>query len=130
VTNAGVSEADLPFVYLDRRDRCAGDRAPRRRLERQPGQAHGIHRLRHRTAVAALAMTTLPRSPLFVAMLVLDASVRGIIGAHGSGAGSDASAANRACAQRDELNASVQQLAAGGASLAASLIVGRSAGGS
>ena len=130
VTNAGVSEADLPFVYLIAgiaalvTARLAGgwsDSLGRRAVF--TGCAIG-------TAVAALAMTTLPRSPLFVAMLVsmllFAASSARMVPALAL----IASAADpRLRGSVMSFNASVQQLAAGGASLAASLIVGRSAEG-
>lgn len=130
VTNAGVSEADLPFVYLIAgiaalvTARLAGgwsDSLGRRTVF--AGCAIG-------TAVAALAMTNLPRSPLFVAMLVsmllFAASSARMVPALALIA---SAAEPRMRGSVMSFNASVQQLAAGGASLAASLIIGRSAEG-
>ena len=130
VTNAGVKEADLPFVYLIAgigaliAARLAGgwsDSVGRRPVFTGCAVA---------TAVAAVAMTTLPRAPLFVAVLVsmlmfATSSARMVPAMALITSGADA----RLRGSVLSFNASIQQLAAGGASLAASLIVGRSAGG-
>jgi predicted MFS family arabinose efflux permease len=130
VTNAGVSEADLPFVYLIAgiaalvTARLAGgwsDSLGRRAVFAGCAVA---------TAVAALAMTTLPRSPLFVAilvsMLMFAASSARMVPAM---ALITSGAEPRLRGSVMSFNASIQQLAAGAASLVASLIIGRSADG-
>lgn len=130
VSNAGVSEADLPLVYLIAgvaaliAARLAGgwsDSLGRRRVFAGCAVA---------TAVAALAMTTLPRSPLFVAvlvtMLMFAASSARMVPAM---ALITSAAEPRLRGSMMSFNASIQQLAAGGASFSASLIVGSSADG-
>jgi len=125
VANAGVREVDLPWVYLISgaaalvTARLAGgwsDSLGRRRVFAACAVA---------TAVAALAMTTLPRSPLFVAvlvsMLMFAASSARMVPAL---ALISSAAEPRLRGSVMSFNASVQQLAAGGASFAASLIVG------
>jgi len=127
VTNAGVSESDLPFVYLIAGiaalvvARLVGgwsDRIGRRRVFAGCAVA---------TAVAAVAMTTLPRSPLFVAvlvsMLMFAASSARMVPAMALIA---SAAEPRVRGSVMSFNASIQQLAAGGASFVASLVVGRS----
>jgi predicted MFS family arabinose efflux permease len=82
------------------------------------------------TAVAAVAMTTLPRSPLFVAvlvsMLMFAASSARMVPAM---ALITSAAEPRLRGSVMSFNASIQQLAAGAASFIASLVVGRSAEG-
>jgi predicted MFS family arabinose efflux permease len=127
VTNAGVSEADLPLVYLIAgvaaliTARLAGgwsDSLGRRRVFAGCAVA---------TAIAALAMTTLPRSPLFVSvlvsMLMFAASSARMVPAM---ALITSAPEPRLRGSVMSFNASIQQLAAGAASFAASLIVGRS----
>jgi predicted MFS family arabinose efflux permease len=130
VTNAGVSEADLPFVYL-----IAGIAAlVTARLV--GGWSDSIGRRRVfagcavATAVAAVAMTTLPRSHLFVAVLVsmlmfAASSARMVPAMALISSGAEA----RLRGSMMSFNASIQQLAAGSASFVASLVVGRSADG-
>jgi predicted MFS family arabinose efflux permease len=130
VTNAGVSEADLPFVYLIAglaaliTARLAGGWSDS--LGRRPVFAACAVA----TAVAAVAMTTLPRSPLFVAvlvsMLMFAASSARMVPAM---ALITSAAEPRLRGSVMSFNASVQQLAAGGASFVASMLVGRSADG-
>jgi predicted MFS family arabinose efflux permease len=130
VANAGVSESELPFVYLIAgiaalvTARLAGgwsDSVGRRTVF--AACAVG-------TAVAALAMTTLPRSPLFVAvlvsMLMFAASSARMVPAM---ALITSGAEPRLRGSVMSFNASIQQLAAGTASFVASLVVGRSAEG-
>jgi predicted MFS family arabinose efflux permease len=130
VTNAGVSEAELPFVYLIAgvaalfTARLAGgwsDSIGRRQVFAGCAVA---------TAVAAVAMTTLPRSPLFVAvlvsMLIFAASSARMVPAM---ALITSAAEPRLRGSVMSFNASIQQLAAGAASFVASLVVGRSAEG-
>jgi predicted MFS family arabinose efflux permease len=130
VTNAGVSEADLPFVYLIAGTaalitaRLAGgwsDSLGRRTVFAGCAVA---------TAIAALAMTSLPRSPLFVAMLVsmlmFAASSARMVPAM---ALITSAPEPRLRGSVMSFNASIQQLAAGAASFVASVIVGRSAEG-
>jgi predicted MFS family arabinose efflux permease len=130
VTNAGVSESELPFVYLIAglaalvTSRLAGgwsDSVGRRTVF--AACAVG-------TAVGALAMTTLPRSPLFVAvlvsMLMFAASSARMVPAV---ALITSGAELRLRGSVMSFNASIQQLAAGAASFVASLVVGRSAEG-
>jgi predicted MFS family arabinose efflux permease len=127
VTNAGVSEADLPLVYLIAgvaaliTARLAGgwsDSLGRRRVFAGCAVA---------TAIAALAMTTLPRSPLYVSvlvsMLMFAASSARMVPAM---ALITSAPEPRLRGSVMSFNASIQQLAAGAASFAASLIVGRS----
>ena len=130
VTNAGVSESELPFVYLIAgiaalvTSRLAGgwsDSVGRRTVF--AACAVG-------TAIGALAMTTLPRSPLFVAvlvsMLMFAASSARMVPAV---ALITSGAELRLRGSVMSFNASIQQLAAGAASFVASLVVGRSAEG-
>ncbi len=130
VANAGVSESELPFVYLIAgiaalvTARLAGgwsDTMGRRTVF--AACAVG-------TAVGALAMTTLPRSPLFVSvlvsMLMFAASSARMVPAM---ALITAGAESRLRGSVMSFNASIQQLAAGAASFVASLVVGRSAEG-
>jgi len=130
VANAGVSEANLPLVYLIAgiaaliTARFAGgwsDSVGRRPVFAGCAVA---------TAIAALAMTTLPRSPLFVAvlvsMLMFAASSARMVPAM---ALITSGAEPRLRGSVMSFNASIQQLAAGAASFAASLVVGRSAEG-
>lgn len=130
VTNAGVSESELPFVYLIAgiaalvTARLAGgwsDSVGRRTVF--AACAAG-------TAVGALAMTTLPRSPLFVAVLVsmlmfAASSARMVPAMALITSGADP----RLRGSVMSFNASIQQLAAGAASFVASLVIGRSAEG-
>jgi predicted MFS family arabinose efflux permease len=130
VANAGVSESELPFVYLIAgvaalvTARLAGgwsDTVGRRTVF--AACAVG-------TAVGALAMTTLPRSPLFVAvlvsMLMFAASSARMVPAM---ALITSGAEIRLRGSVMSFNASIQQLAAGAASFVASLVIGRSAEG-
>lgn len=130
VTNVGVAEAQLPLVYLIAgiaalvAARFVGglsDRVGRRRVF--AACAVG-------TAIAALVMTSLPRSSLLVAMLasmlMFAASTARMVPAM---ALITSGAAARLRGSVMSFNSSIQQLAAGAASLVASLVVGRSAGG-
>ncbi|HUL92569.1 MAG TPA: MFS transporter [Burkholderiales bacterium] len=130
VANAGVSESELPFVYLIAgiaalvTARLAGgwsDSVGRRTVF--AACAVG-------TAVAALSITTLPRSPLFVSvlvsMLMFAASSARMVPAV---ALITAGAESRLRGSVMSFNASIQQLAAGAASFVSSLVVGRSAEG-
>jgi predicted MFS family arabinose efflux permease len=130
VTNVGVSEANLPLVYL-----VAGA-AALLTARFVGGWSDSIGRravfavTAVATAAAALAMTSLPRSPLVVAvlvsMLMFAASSARMIPAM---ALITSGAEPRLRGSVMSFNASVQQLAAGAASLVASLVVGRSAEG-
>ena len=130
VTNVGVSEAQLPLVYLVAgiaallTARLVGgwsDTLGRRAVFAWCAAA---------TAIAALATTSLPRSPLLVAALVLmlmfAASSARMVPAM---ALITSGAEPRLRGSVMSFNASIQQLAAGAASFVASLVVGRSAGG-
>ena len=130
VANAGVSESELPFVYLIAgiaalvTARLAGgwsDSIGRRTVFAACAVA---------TAVAALAMTTLPRSPLpvavLVSMLMFAASSARMVPAM---ALITSGAEPRLRGSVMSFNASIQQLAAGAASFVASVVVGRSAEG-
>jgi predicted MFS family arabinose efflux permease len=130
VTNVGVSEANLPLVYLIAGAaalltvRLAGgwsDSLGRRAVFAAAAVA---------TAISALAMTSLPRSPLFLAMavtmLLFAASSARMVPAM---ALITSGAAPRLRGSVMSFNASIQQLAAGAASFVASLVVGRSAEG-
>jgi predicted MFS family arabinose efflux permease len=130
VTNVGVSEANLPIVYLIAgiaallTSRLVGgwsDSLGRRRVFAAAAAA---------TAVAALAMTSLPRSSLalavLVSMLMFAASSARMVPAMALIA---SGAAPRLRGSVMSFNASIQQLAAGAASFVASLAVGRSAEG-
>jgi predicted MFS family arabinose efflux permease len=127
VANVGVSEADLPLVYLVAgivaffTARLVGgwsDSLGRRRVFAACALA---------TAIAALLMTSLPRSPLWVAALVA-----ALIFAASSARMVPAmalltwGAEPRLRGSVMSFNSSIQQLAAGAASFVASLIVGRS----
>jgi len=130
VTNAGVGEAQLPLVYLVAgiaallTARLVGgwsDSVGRRAVFAVAAVA---------TAIAALAMTSLPRSPLFVAvlvsMLLFAASSARMVPAM---ALITSGAEPRLRGSVMSFNSSIQQLAAGAASFVASLVVGRSAEG-
>ena len=130
VTNVGVSEANLPLVYLIAgvaallTVRLVGgwsDSLGRRTVFAAAAVA---------TAISALAMTSLPRSPLFLAvavtMLLFAASSARMVPAM---ALITSGAAPRLRGSVMSFNASIQQLAAGAASFVASLVVGRSAEG-
>jgi predicted MFS family arabinose efflux permease len=130
VANVGVGEADLPLVYLVAgiaallTARLVGgwsDSLGRRRVFAACALA---------TAVAALLMTSLPRSPLWVAALVATlffaASSARMVPAM---ALLTSGAEPRLRGSVMSFNASIQQLAAGAASFVASLVVGRSAEG-
>jgi predicted MFS family arabinose efflux permease len=127
VANVGVSEADLPLVYLVAgivaffTARLVGgwsDSLGRRRVFAACALA---------TAIAALLMTSLPRAPLWVAALVA-----ALIFAASSARMVPAmalltwGAEPRLRGSVMSFNSSIQQLAAGAASFVASLIVGRS----
>src|SRR6266852_277428 len=130
VTNVGVSEAQLPLVYL-----VAGA-AALLTVRLVGGWSDTLGRravfawCAAATAIAALATTSLPRSPLLVAALVLmlmfAASSARMVPAM---ALITSGAAPRLRGSVMIFNASIQQLAAGAASFVASLVVGRSAGG-
>jgi predicted MFS family arabinose efflux permease len=130
VTNVGVSEAQLPLVYLVAgiaallTARLVGgwsDSVGRRAVFAAAAVA---------TAIAALAITSLPRSPLFVAvlvsMLMFAASSARMVPAMALIA---SGAEPRLRGSVMSFNSSIQQLAAGAASFVASLVVGRSAEG-
>jgi len=130
VTNVGVSEAQLPLVYLIAgiaallTARLVGgwsDSVGRRAVFAVAAVA---------TAIAALAITSLPRSPLFVAvlvsMLMFAASSARMVPAM---ALITSGAEPRLRGSVMSFNSSIQQLAAGAASFVASLVVGRSAEG-
>lgn len=130
VANVGVSEGRLPLVYLvagvaalltARWVGALSDRVGRRRVFAACALA---------TAISAVAMTSLPRSPLAVAMLVsmllFAASSARMVPAM---ALITSAAEPRLRGSVLSFNASIQQLAAGAASFVASLVVGRSAEG-
>jgi len=130
VTNVGVSEAELPLVYLIAgvaallTARLVGgwsDSIGRRRVFAACAVA---------TAAAAIVLTSLPRSPLtlavLVAMLMFAASSARMVPAM---ALITAGAEPRLRGSVMSFNASIQQLAAGAAAFTASLIVSRSAEG-
>jgi len=130
VTNVGVSEANLPLVYL-----IAGA-AALLTVRLVGGWSDSLGRravfaaAAVATATSALAMTSLPRSPLFLAMAVtmflFAASSARMVPAM---ALITSGAAPRLRGSVMSFNASIQQLAAGAASFVASLVVGRSAEG-
>lgn len=130
VTNVGVSEADLPLLYL-----IAGIAAlMAARLVGGWSDTLGRREVfalsAASTAAAALAMTSLPRAPFFVAVLVsmlmfAASSARMVPAMALITSGAEA----RLRGSVMSFNASIQQLAAGAASFIASLIVGRSAAG-
>ncbi len=130
VANVGVSEADLPLVYL-----VAGS-AALLAARFVGGWSDSIGRrpvfagCAVATAVAVLAMTSLPRAPLAVAvlvsMLVFAASSARMVPAM---ALVTSGAEPRLRGSVMSFNAAIQQLGAGAASFVASLIVGRSAEG-
>lgn len=130
VANVGVSEERLPLVYLiagvaallsARWVGALSDRVGRRRVFAACAFA---------TAIAAAAMTSLPRSPLAVAMLVsmllFAASSARMVPAM---ALITSGAVARLRGSVMSFNASVQQLSAGAASFVSSLVIGRSAAG-
>jgi len=130
VTNVGVSEAELPLVYLIAgvaallTARLVGgwsDSIGRRRVFAACAVA---------TAAAAIVLTSLPRSPLalavLIAMLMFAASSARMVPAM---ALITAGAEPRLRGSVMSFNASIQQLAAGAAAFTASLIVSRSAEG-
>ena len=130
VANVGVTEAQLPLVYLvagvaallaARWVGTLSDRIGRRRVFAACALA---------TAVSAVAMTSLPRSPLavamFVSMLLFAASSARMVPAMAL-VTSGAAAHLRGSVM--SFNASVQQLAAGAASFVSSLVIGRSTAG-
>jgi predicted MFS family arabinose efflux permease len=130
VANVGVSEAQLPVVYLIAgiaslfAARFAGglsDRFGKRRVFAAAAAC---------TALSALLMTSLPRSPLAVAvlvsMLVFSASSARMVPAM---ALVTSGAEPRLRGSVLSFNSSIQQLAAGLASFVASVVVGRSAAG-
>lgn len=130
VANVGAGEGELPFVYLVAgiaallTARLVGgwtDSIGRRRVFAACAIA---------AAVAAIAMTSLPRSPLAVAVVVVmfmfAASSARMVPAM---ALITSGASPRIRGSVLSFNASIQQLAAGAAALIASLIVGRSAEG-
>ena len=130
VTNAGVSEADLPVVYFVAglaslaAARLVGglsDRLGRRRVFAATAVA---------MAVAALLITSLPHVPLavavFVAMLTFAASSARMVPAM---ALVTSGAEPRLRGSVMSFNSSIQQLSAGLASFVSSVIIGRSAGG-
>ena len=130
VANVGVSEADLPLVYL------AGGIAALLAARFVGGWSDSIGRravfagCAVATAVTVLAMTSLPRAPLAVAvlvsMLVFAASSARMVPAM---ALVTSGAEPRLRGSVMSFNAAIQQLGAGAASFVASLIVGRSAEG-
>jgi len=130
VANVGVSEADLPLVYL-----VAGI-AALLAARFVGGWSDSIGRravfaaCAVATAVTVLAMTSLPRAPLAVAvlvsMLVFAASSARMVPAM---ALVTSGAEPRLRGSVMSFNAAIQQLAAGAASFVASLVVGRSAEG-
>jgi len=130
VANVGVREADLPVVYL-----VAGI-AALLAARFVGGWSDSIGRrpvfaaCAGATAVTVLAMTSLPRSPLAVAMLaamlIFAASSARMVPAM---ALVTSGAEPRLRGSVMSFNASIQQLAAGAASFVASLVVGRSAEG-
>src|SRR6266853_248324 len=130
VTNVGVGEAQLPLVYL-----IAGA-AALLTVRLVGGWSDSLGRravfaaAAVATAISALAMTSLPRSPLFLAMavtmLLFAASSARMVPAM---ALITSGAAPRLRGSVMSFNASIQQLAAGAASFVASLVVGRSAEG-
>ncbi|MGB5079860.1 MAG: MFS transporter [Burkholderiales bacterium] len=130
VANVGVSESELPWVYLIAgmaalfAARLVGgwsDSVGRRRVFAACAVA---------AAVAAIAMTSLPRSSLAVAvlvsMLMFAASSARMVPAM---ALITSGAEPRLRGSVMSFNSSIQQLAAGAAAFIASLIVGRSAEG-
>jgi predicted MFS family arabinose efflux permease len=130
VANVGVSEADLPLVYL-----VAGI-AALLAARFVGGWSDSIGRrpvfaaCAGATAVTVLLMTSLPRSPLAVAMLaamlIFAASSARMVPAM---ALVTSGAEPRLRGSVMSFNAAIQQLAAGAASFVASLVVGRSAEG-
>jgi predicted MFS family arabinose efflux permease len=127
VANVGVAERQLPFVYLiagvaalltARWVGALSDRVGRRRVFAACAFA---------TAFAAVAMTSLPHSPLAVAMLVsmllFAASSARMVPAM---ALITSGATARLRGSIMGFNSSVQQLAAGAASFVSSLVIGRS----
>jgi predicted MFS family arabinose efflux permease len=130
VANVGVSEERLPLVYLvagvaalltARWVGALSDRVGRRRVFAACALV---------TAISAVAITSLPRSPLAVAMLVsmllFAASSARMVPAM---ALITSGAASRLRGSVMSFNASVQQLAAGAASFVSSLVIGRSTAG-
>jgi predicted MFS family arabinose efflux permease len=130
VTNVGVSEANLPLVYL-----IAGA-AALLTVRLVGGWSDSLGRravfaaAAVATAISAVAMTSLPRSPLFLAvavtMLLFAASSARMVPAM---ALITSGAVPRLRGSVMSFNASIQQLAAGAASFVASVVVGRSAEG-
>jgi predicted MFS family arabinose efflux permease len=130
VTNVGVSEAELPLVYL-----IAGIAALlTARMVGRWSDSIGKRRVFAACAVAAAAaaivMTSLPRSSLAVAvlvsMLMFAASSARMVPAM---ALITSAAEPRLRGSVMSFNSSIQQLAAGAAAFIASLVVSRSAGG-
>jgi predicted MFS family arabinose efflux permease len=127
VTNVGVSEAQLPAVYLVAgigslfAARLAGGVSDRL------GKRSAFAGAAVCTALSALLMTSLPHSPLAVAMLVttllFSASSARMVPAM---ALVTSGAEPRLRGSVLSFNSSIQQLAAGLASFVASVIVGRS----